>query len=229
MASIRRSRSWLLGGHSLECTERRELSVGALSDLIDGLLRHVLPSIMQPHGALELSDLKGRNAQDAILPGIASSAHDEVFRLGGMAPVSGKGGSLEFEPFEVSLLSPFGRFEGNSHIVHTVEQHRAGPLPSWLPLKLLGYAAPIRPSFMRFGIERFRSVMSFASLGYAPQVTDSLLIDCVRGELAVRITSERNAARSGNPCEEIPVFRGVSELLRAILGIDLRAEIAAAP
>lgn len=227
MTSVRRSRSWLLGGHSLEWSDRRDISIGALSDLIDGLLRQVLPSIIESGRGQEITDLKGRNAQDFLLPGIASSAHDEVFRLGGMAPVAAAGGSLEFDPFEVSLLSPFKRFEGSSHIVHELEQHRAGPIPRWLPMRLLGYAAPLRPTFVRFGIERFRNVMSFASLGYAPQVTDSLLIDSFKGALAIQVSSERNASRDFNPFEDIPTFRVVSELIRSIIGLDLQQELSA--
>lgn len=227
MTSVRRSRSWLLGGHSLEWSDRRDISIGALSDLADGLLRQALPSVLASGHGQEITDLKGRNAQDFLLPGISSSAHDEVLRLGGMAPVTAAGGALEFEPFEVSLLSPFKRFEGSAHIVHELEQHRAGPIPRWLPLRLLGYAAPLRPAFMRFGIERFRNVMSFASLGYAPQVTDSLLIDSVKGVLAIQVTSERNSRRDFNPFEEIPTFRVVAEIVRSSIGLDLQRELSA--
>ena len=226
MSTIHRSRNWLLGGYGLEYSEQRDLSVGALADLIDGLLREVLPTIVSQHNQSEVTDLKGRNAQDALLPGIGPSAHDELFRLGGLAPLRGSGEGIEFEPFEVSLLSPFKRFEGSSHIVHEIEQHRAGPLPPWLPLRLLGYAAPLRPTFMRFGLERFRSVLSFASLGYAPQVTDSNLIDCVKGRLAVQVLSERNRDFSFNPFDQIPSFRAISELLRSIMGFDLRLAVA---
>jgi len=225
MSSIRRTRNWLLGGYGLEYSDQRDISVGALSDLIDGLLREVLPTIISQQSQSEVIDLKGRNAQDSLLPGIGPSAHDELFRLGGMAPLRGSKESLNFEPFEISLLSPFKRFEGSSHIVHELEQHRAGPLPSWLPLRLLGYAAPLRPSFMRFGLERFRNVLSFASFGYTPQVTDSILIDCVQGRLAVQVTSERNRSRLSNPCDDIPSFRAVSEILRAVMGFDLRLAI----
>ena len=222
METVRRTRGWLLGGHGFELADTRPLSPGALSAIADGFLRHVLPTLVAAQRGETLTDIKGRNAQDELLPGVSHPAHDEVFRLGGMGPVASASGAIEFEPFEVSLLSPFGRFEGSSHIVHLLEQHRAGPLPAWLPLRLLGYAAPLRPTFLRIGLERFRNVLTFAGLGHTPQVTDSLLIDAVGGTLSVRMTSERNKRRDADPFLEVPCFRAVAEVLRAAAGVDLR-------
>lgn len=226
MEKVRRTRSWLLGGYSFELLDSRPISSGALSGLADGFLRQVLPTLLNSWEESTLTDLKGRNAQDELLPGVGHPAHDEVFRLGGLGPVAKDGGSLDYEPFEVSLLSPFSHFEGSSHIVHSLEQHRAGPLPAWLPLRLLGYAAPLRPSFLRIGLERFRSVLSFASLGSAPQVTDSLLIDAVGGSISVQLTSEHNKRKDADPFAEIPSFRAIAEVLRGSVGIDLRAILA---
>ena len=228
MSSLRRSRSWILGGFGFEFSDERTLSAGALSDLADGFLRQTLPILLNSHGNSSLLNLKGRNAQDALLPGIGHPAHDELFRLGGTIPVQHDRPELAFEPFEVSLLSPFSRFEGSHGIVHELEQHRAGPIPSWLPLRLMGYVAPVRPSFLRIGLERFRSLIGFASLGYAPQVTDSLLIDCVDGKFALRLVTERNKTRDVNPFAEIPAFRAIAEVVRSALGYDLSSDLAAA-
>lgn len=227
MTTVRRTRSWLLGGYGFELTDMRPISPCALSLLTDSFLRNVLPNLLDSQDKSALINIKGRNAQDELLPGVSHPAHDELFRLGGLAPVIGEKDGIEFEPFEVSLLSPFNRFEGSGQIVHTLEQHRAGPLPAWLPLRLLGYIAPLRPSFMRIGLERFRSVLAFASLGYTPQVTDSLLIDVVDGSISVRLVSERNKRRDFNPLDETPIFRAMAEALKASVGLDLRAVLAA--
>lgn len=229
MTTVRRTKSWLLGGYGFELSDTRPISVGALSLLTDSFLRNALPILLDSQGKSALRNMKGRNAQDELLSGVSHPAHDELFRLGGLAPVPGDRESIDFEPFEVSLLSPFLRFEGSSEILHTLEQHRAGPLPSWLPLRLLGYVAPLRPTFMRIGLERFRNVLAFASLGHTPQVTDSLLVDCVGGSISVRLVSERNKRRDSSPLEEIPAFRAVAEALRAAVGLDLRAELASHP
>jgi len=226
MSSLHRTHSWILGGYGLEYSAQHPISDGALCDVADGFLRQVLPLLAQ-QGAGAVRDLKGRNAQDELLPGVGHPSHDEVFRLGGLAAVPHEEPTLALEPFEVSLLSAFQSFEGTHHIVHTLEQHRAGPLPPWVPLRLLGYVAPLKPTFLRIGIERFRSLLGFASLGYAPQVTDSLLVDCIGGTLAVRVTSERNRSRDANPFDEIPAFRAVAAAIRAAIGIDLRGDLAA--
>jgi len=43
MSSLQITRNWILGGYGLEYSEQRPISAGALSDLIDGFLRTVLP------------------------------------------------------------------------------------------------------------------------------------------------------------------------------------------
>lgn len=228
MSTFHRSRSWLFGGFGFEYFEKRPISDGALSDLADGFLREVLPLLSGPAAHGQLTDLKGRNAGDELLAGIGHSSHDEVFRLGGLAPVAQTDSTMGFEPFEVSLLSPFQKFEGTHHIVHQLEQHRAGPLPAWIPLRLLGYVAPIKPAFLRIGLERFKSLLGFASLGYAPQVTDSLLIDCSNSTFAIRLTTERNKTKQPDLFETIPEFRAVAHVVKVALGFDVREDILSA-
>ena len=228
MSSLQITRNWILGGYGLEYSEQRSISAGALSDLIDGFLRTVLPLLTTSSEEGTLTDLKGRNAHDLLIPGIVAAPQDELFRMGGTSPLQATKTEFDYAPFEVSLLSPFKRFEGAHHIVHQLEPHRSGSLPEWLPLRLLGYAAPIKPRFLRFGIERFRSILSFASLGYAPQVTDSLLVDCVGGSFAIRVTSEQRKRSSLDPFEEIPAFRAVSQVLKSALQFDLQGDVNAA-
>lgn len=222
MPNLKLSKNWILGGRELEFETSLILQSGALSDIIDGCLRFVEPIITQ--GQQELLDLKGRDPHETLLPGIAPPRTDELFRVGGVAAVDKKGTDFEWEPFEVVCYSPFNRFEGTHHIIHSLETERAGGLPSWLPVRLIGMAAPIKPRFFRYGLEHFKSVLTFASLGYAPQVTTTLLLDCVADTLAFKLTHEWRKAGEANPFDTIPSYRSVANVIKAATGSDIEGE-----
>jgi len=197
------------------------LTSGALSDIIDGCLREVTPLVRQGARSKELLDLKGRDPHDTLLPGIPSARSDELFRVGGVIAVGKKGVDFEWEPFEIACYSPFNRFEGTHHIVHAVETERAGGVPTWFPTHLIGMAAPIKPRFFRYGLERFKSMLTFASLGYAPQVTTTILIDSVADTLAFRLTHEFKKPAEANPFEVIPAYRSLANVLKSATGYDI--------
>jgi hypothetical protein len=218
------SKNWILGVRSLEFETSLALKVGQLSDIIDGCLRVVGPSLHQDGTSSELLDFKGRNPHDALLPGITTPKIDELFRLGGVSAVEKGARDFTWEPFEVVCYSPFNRFEGSHHIVHSTQVERAGGIPPWLPTRLLGMAAPIKPRFFRFGLEHFKSVLTFASLGYAPQVTASLLLDCITDTLALKITHEFKTGSEANPFAYIPAYQTLTTVVKAATGEDIRAE-----
>jgi hypothetical protein len=85
-------------------------------------------------------------------------------------------------------------------------------------------AAPIKPRFFRYGLERFKSMLTFASLGYAPQVTTTLLIDCVADTLALRVTHEFRKPSEANPFEIIAAYRSVADLLKVATSTDILSE-----
>jgi hypothetical protein len=218
------SKNWILGVRSLEFETSLALKVGQLSDIIDGCLRVVGPSLHKDSISSELLDFKGRNPHDALLPGITTPKIDELFRLGGVSAVEKGASDFTWEPFEVVCYSPFNRFEGSHHIVHTTHVERAGGIPSWLPTRLLGMAAPIKPRFFRFGLEHFKSVLTFASLGYAPQVTASFLLDCITDTLALKITHEFKKDSEADPFAYIPAYQSLARVIQSATGEDVRAE-----
>lgn len=224
MPSMKLSKNWILGVRSVEFETSIALKVGQLSDIIDGCLRIVSPSLHEGRSSSELRDYKGRNPHDALLPGIATPKTDELFRIGGVSAVDKGASDFSWEPFEVVCYSPFNRFEGAHHIVHNTQVERAGGIPSWLPTRLLGMAAPIKPRFFRFGLEHFKSVLTFASLGYAPQVTASLLLDCITDTLALKITHEFKTGSEGDPFAYIPAYQTLATVVKAATGEDIRAE-----
>ena len=108
--------------------------------------------------------------------------------------------------------------------MHTTHVERAGGIPSWLPSRLLGMAAPIKPRFFRFGLEHFKSVLTFASLGYAPQVTASFLLDCITDTLALKITHEFKKDAEADPFAYIPAYQSLARVIQSATGQDVRAE-----
>jgi hypothetical protein len=82
-------------------------------------------------------------------------------------------------------------------------------------------SAPIKPRFFRYGLERFKSMFTFASLGYAPQVTTTLLIDCVADTLAFKVSHECKRATDSNPFETIPAYQSLAHVLQDATSTDL--------
>jgi hypothetical protein len=216
--SFKATKNWILGGRSLEFQATLLLSPGGLSDLIDGCMRTVTPLLAPTLNGGELLDFKGRNPQDCLLPGLAVPRNDELFRVGGMCAVEQRGREFEWEPFEVSCYSPFQRFEGTHHIIHGIEMERIGSIPPWLPARLLGCAAPIEPRFFRYGLEHFTSILTFASLGYAPQVTESLLLDCTTNSVSVKLVIEARRGREENPFNHLPAYRAIAQAVERATG-----------
>lgn len=227
MFTLNVSKNWILGGREVTFEGAIPLANGALSEIIDGCLREVTPLIRQATHTRELIDIKGRDPHKTLLPGLASARTDELFRVGGVVGVGTKGADFDWEPFEVVCYSPFHRFEGTHHIIHTTEIERAGSLPAWLPTHVIGMAAPIKPRFFRYGLDHFKSLLSFASLGYAPQVTTTLAIDCVADTLAFKVTHESKKRAESNPFALITGYRALSTIINAATGVDLHADLSA--
>jgi hypothetical protein len=228
MADCNISRNWILGGYNLEFEATYALRVGDLSDLIDGFLRTLGPLLKDGGDSDELKDFKGRDPNDLLLPGIAAPQTSELFRVGGVCAVEKSGDDFTWDPFEVVGYSPFKRFEGSHHIIHELQTERAGSLPAWLPTRLIGFAAPIKPKFFRYGLEHFESVLTFMSLGYSPQVKESFLLDCVTDTLVVRIKHEFRKRNEANLFERLRAYGVIGEILEKATGLSVRRDFEAA-
>jgi hypothetical protein len=187
-------------------------------------MRTLLPALCPSPSATELVDFKGRHPLDVLIPGLPQAQKDELFRVGGMCAVEEAQAGFVWDSFDLCCYSPFSRFQGAHHIVHSLELVRSGSLPPWLPARLIGSAAPIEIRYFRFGLEHFRSVRTFASLGYTPQVAESLLIDYNSNTLRIRLSIESNTRRIEDPFDKVPTFRCASELIRQASGINLQGE-----
>lgn len=217
-------KNWIFGGYSCTFSSATQLSDAGLCDLVDGCLRTLFPALCPEKPGTEIVDFKGRNQADELLPGLPPAHKDELFRVGGECAVEEQKEEFAWEHFDLCCYSPFARFEGTHHIVHSLEIQRTGALPSWLAPRLLGYAAPIRLRYFRFGLEHFRSKRTFASLGYTPQTTESLLVDCDSSTLKLRLTVESDSREVENPFERVPLLGLFAEVVRQASSLNIQHE-----
>ena len=154
----------------------------------------------------------------SALPG---EAEDEIFRVGGTIATEERGDDFDWSPFDVSCHAAFESFEGTHHIRYSTNLHRSKTVPAWLPWKLLGAAGPIRPTYCRVGLERFQSKFTLSSVGFMPQVTDTVILDAINGTVSLQVVTDQAAWKPCNPLEETPIFSGIDRALRASAGFNL--------
>lgn len=212
-------RNWILGGYTADYTYCHTLTSPQLSDLVDTSLNAMYELLPSPQAL----DCKGRNHHDTIIAGIPGEPDGELFRIGGEIATGHTGVDFAWSPFEASCHTHFHEFQGDHHISYTLNHHHSETIPDWLPWRLLGAAAPIRPRYFRLGIERFQSRFTFASFGYLPQVTDSLLVDVLDSNLVIRLVVERSKWRTTDPFTEFPVYASISAALKRSLSLDISA------
>lgn len=221
MAHCTVRRNWILGGYSAEYTHTLAAPGPVLSDLVNSLAHALYDHLLADDKHPTLRDFKGRNRGDTLISGIPGQAEDELFRVGGTIATEQAGDDFEWSPFDLSCHATFSAFEGTHHIRYTTDLHRSDSVPSWLPWRLIGAAAPIRPAYCRVGLERFQSKFTLSSIGFMPQITDSILIDAAGDTVQVRLTTEQTAWKPCNPAEGIPAFNALAQALLSALGFNL--------
>jgi hypothetical protein len=214
-------RQWLLGRYTTTYDVALHSDLISLSRVINGFVQIILPIIYNPSTHTHPSDIKGRDSGECLLPELPQPLQDEVLRVGGRIARGDDVSDFEWEPFDVACSSHFEGFNDSGSILYSVRNNRSHTVPAWLPLRLLGAAAPVQPTFFRFGCEHFRPVRTFASLGAAPQVTESLLVDCNENACAVRIVIESRRPVSRELLDSTPCIKPSSHLLTSIYGFDI--------
>jgi hypothetical protein len=219
-------RNWLLGGYSAEYTLSLSIEIGWLSDLVAEFLEKVVPLATTAEKPLSMLDLKGRNPQDLLLPGLVLPGEDELFLFTGDIATDWEGGDFIWSPFTVSGGSTFASFEGAHHITSSLAVHRSPSIPEWLPTLLLGRSIPLLPRFFRFGVEHFRSNFISAALGYAPSVTESFLLDATSDQVMVRVIVDSRSNRDEDCFASVPILGAASNALKRSLGADIGFDFA---
>jgi hypothetical protein len=219
-------RSWVFGRYTTTYSCRLPSSQVLLSEVIHAAVQLLLPQLFtnQKETATTdqlLVDMKGRDAAEWLLPGLPPPHNDEVLRVGGLIAQDDQGEGFVWDPFDITCTAAFKGFGDAGDILYAGNVMRTPNVPTWLPLRLIGAAAPIRPTYLRFALEHFRPVRTFASLGMSPQVTETLLMDCNEVTLAMQVTIESKEPVSQSLLHSVPCLQASSGLINSLWGLNL--------
>ena len=230
-SSLNAQKRLFLREYSLEYEASLTVNPKRACLLVDTCLRKLLPK--EVFTGKPFLDLKGRDSQVILLPDFPTSSLPQGQEL---AYISGElyeseedltRPSMKKPTFEVSITSPFEAFVGNHHISHTAKILKSELYPELLPVRLVGFCAPVKITALRFALEKFESKMSFASIGYAPVVTKRFLLDLIGDTLKVLITTEDYRKTKPLPFEETGELELLSLAIEKISGDNLGSDLSA--
>lgn len=137
---------------------------------------------------------------------------------------------IERQPFTFAALTDFHEFEGVHHIIHRVNFERSetllhlGSLPA-TPETLTSLPG-CTIDLVRFGFDFFDT--NFLTLvGFAPVVTQTVLIEAHPDSFCLRIDAERQRPARAAPLQRNDFMQRLSDLIKEILNFDLAADYAA--
>ena len=202
--------------------------------LVDRCLSDLLPIFVRADG--NMLDVKGRDPQlvlsthtpPELLPlgeelvfvsGVAFLNEDEL--KSGSYVVGSTGRS-----FELRLSSAFKEFSGSHHITHSSALRREGALPGFVELGEIARVFPLELEHFRLGFDLFQSRFVSNMLGFAPAVSQTVLIDADRQNLRIRILAEALVKRSSLPLERDNLLGRLSAVTSAVIGFDLACDYA---
>jgi hypothetical protein len=225
-------RSLLLRRYLYTLNVELQLNSETISPFIDRISRALMRYItlnsklsantLQTSAKTTLINVKGRDPSEPPLLAGASRPHShELFYVGGeIATDTDDSGEFIWEPFSVSLNTDFLAFEGARSILHSLHTKLSQSIPEFLPWWLLGWAAPVRPQYMRLGIELFTSRFALTKLGFIPEVTEALYLELLDNKLALRFDSEQLPLRRHNPFQRDPFLGEISDILQELYGVS---------
>jgi hypothetical protein len=230
--SLTRRRSLLLRRNFYTLNIELDLRSETISPLIDKTSRALRRYIelnsklsQDPHQNLStptLINLKGRDPSEPSPLSATTQPHtSELFAIGGeLATDTASPTEFIWEPFTLALNTQFLAFKGARSILHSLHTERSQSLPEFLPWWLLGWAAPIKPQYMRLGIELFTSRFALTRLGFIPEVTEKMYLEIIDNKLALRLSSEQLSLRYYNPFKREPFLVEISEIVRDLCGVS---------
>ena len=208
-SKIAATRTFVPWGHSLRFELHAELeSAAELTTLADT----VMSAVVTPHLATPtITDVRGRTDTELLLPSELTLRGEELFAIAGTVVASGAINRREHdERFVTRVVTRFQDFAEPHHILHTTHTEREGTLPAELSIERIARAVPIELSYLRCGLECFRSRRFTGLLGFAPTVWATASLECSLCELSIRVEMEGQKDTAWHP-ERLP------ESIRALL------------
>lgn len=226
MASNRSTLSFnrTLFPYGYTCEYRREVvhPKFSLSRLVDCSLRKLLTrEIFTKKSVL---DIKGRDPDtlmDQNVTEVFRPKGEELFFLSGKVMLFRRKEEEIWEPFDVRVHTAFDRFVGNHHIVHGVSTIRSGALPSFVDVIDLGRTFPISPEYFRLGLEFFSSSFISASLGFAPTVKETLLLESTSERTLIGISAEGLKNKESFPLSKGQYAETIAGILQEVFEFDV--------
>ncbi|MCO6430846.1 MAG: hypothetical protein J5J00_08290 [Deltaproteobacteria bacterium] len=188
-------------------------------------LAHLLLESVVPKEALkerELLDLKGRDRNNTIsAASFKSQFENELFYLSGSYDIE-QGDDLEplQHEFSAALITPFLSFEGAAHIKHRCESVFSGTPPEGFALKRVKDFPEVGVRTVRLGLDLYQP-HAFGFIGFAPIVTQTVLLDFNSSSLQMRITARNLKARDQLPLQRRDLLTALNSVFKQLLRIDI--------
>jgi hypothetical protein len=226
-----RKRFWFFG-FNCEYQLEQELQDGQIPDLADRLLGMIAQDYLKPGSVIQ--DVKGRDPLNMIDTTTAAELWpkgDEMLFLTGQVFHSGDedGGEsslkgpemIERQPFQVRVQSKFKEFPGANHIAFDLLEQRAGDLPEFVKVQHLGHVFPLEIDYFRIGLDLYQSQFISNMMGASPTVNRTLLVECSRKRLLIKISDESLKQRDDLPLQKDDLFSRLGVILKDLFAFDL--------
>ena len=223
----------LFGGFSSTYTisHNSELSESDKLNFAVKCLHQLLPSEVLRNKIIK--DFKGRDANNLINHSIAAKLRptgDELFFILGSAQSQSQENDkesdsevVEPEEFSYRIDTIFHEFLGRKHISHSCKSQSYGPLPEALLNKHLDPDPNVKVEALRVGID-FYNAHLFGFLGFAPEVTQTLLIELYQSHLTILISADRLKSKDELPLQQNNTFQILHEILKDMFNFDLNKD-----
>lgn len=225
MYRIWQKKRWLPLGYTTTFEGQYNISSIQLSELIERCSAILSEDILRSN---TLINLKG---QDPGEPPLLEQAHpptsSDILIIAGNIATKKSSNNFLWEPFRISATSKFDRFKGARDIIHSHALSRSKSVPSWLPWKLIGTAAPIRPNYLRIGLDHYTSPFTLLRLGFIPTVTSSLRLEANESTLKCRLSVESRFKLRRIPLATIPSFHMLISAIDQINTVSIIPDTAA--
>lgn len=225
-SDLKIKRSWIGKSYEIEYQASIKLPSMSLPILSDHLINQVLPSELLT--AASTLDLKGANNTIKQSVEISSSKdlaqqrpvydREELLYLKGDVLVDLD--TQQYEPFQIIRASNFDSFKGQHHIIHSLETKHFGALDTTFTLSEVPLLFPIVLNKLKIGLELFSSQRTFI-IGFAPEVTQSLLLEADQTSCLINIRAERLYAKTSLPLERYSLFNKLDLALKQLTGWSL--------
>jgi hypothetical protein len=225
MYRIWQKKRWLPLGYTTTFEGQYDISSIQLSELIERCSAILSKDILR---SATLVNLKGHDpGETPLLEQSHPPTNSDILTIAGDIATKEAPNDFLWEPFRISVTSEFDRFEGARDIIHSHTLSRSKSVPSWLPWKLLGTAAPIRPDYLRIGLDHYTSPFTLLRLGFIPTVTSSLRLEANESTLKCKLSFESRFKLHKIPLASIPTFRTIISAIDQISTISIIPDTAA--